>query len=189
MIDRLNALLHLDKPLLPGQYCPRSGGEQLTCRFDQGRYVRWLANVLRGDWGRSWTMQTGVPVLTIIWGRLGYTVLLMGLSTVLAIMLAVPIGIYSAVKQYSAADYLVTALAFFGQSMPTLSSSSSRHTDLTQSSLKRPNGCSRFSMLFLLFCQTAQPCLKLSWAVCRSDPNSVAVSCNWGLNVRCRISH
>jgi peptide/nickel transport system permease protein len=119
MIDRVNSLLQLDKPLLPGQYCPRVGGEQLACRFDQGRYLRWLINVLKGDWGRSWTMQTGVPVLTIIWGRLGYTVLLMGLSTFLAIVLAVPIGIYSAVKQYSAADYAVTALAFFGQSMPT----------------------------------------------------------------------
>ncbi len=95
------------------------GGEQFACRFDQGRYVRWLVNVLRGDWGQSWTMQTGVPVLTIVWGRLGYTILLMGLSTVLAILLAVPIGVYSAVKQYSAADYAVTALAFFGQSMPT----------------------------------------------------------------------
>lgn len=119
MIDRLNALLDLDKPLLPGQYCPRIGNEQQPCRFDQGRYLRWLGKVLRGDWGTSWTMQTGTAVLTMIWSRLGYTVLLMGLSTFLAIAIAVPIGIYSAVKQYSIADYLVTALAFFGQSMPT----------------------------------------------------------------------
>lgn len=119
MIDRLNALLDLDKPLLPGQYCPKVEGEQQPCRFDQGRYVRWLAKVVRGDWGQSWTMQTGSPVLGMIWQRLGYTVLLMGLSLLLAIVLAVPIGIYSAVKQYSIADYLVTALAFFGQSMPT----------------------------------------------------------------------
>lgn len=119
MVDRLNALLDLDKPLLPGQYCPKVAGEQQPCRFDQGRYVRWLTKVVRGDWGQSWTMSTGTPVLTLIWGRLGYTVLLMGISTFLAIILAVPIGIYSAVKQYSITDYVVTALAFFGQSMPT----------------------------------------------------------------------
>jgi len=118
-IDRLNALLDLDKPLLPGQYCPKVSGVQQPCRSDWGRYFRWLAKVVRGDWGQSWTMQTGTPVLSMIWGRLGYTVLLMGLSTFLAIILAVPIGIYSAVKQYSMTDYIATALAFFGQSMPT----------------------------------------------------------------------
>ena len=118
-IDRLNALLDLDKPLFPGQYCPKVGGEQQPCRFDGGRYVRWLTKVVRGDWGQSWTMRTGTPVLEMIWGRLGYTVLLMSISTILAISLAVPIGIYSAVKQYSIMDYVATALAFFGQSMPT----------------------------------------------------------------------
>lgn len=119
MIDRLNSLLDLDKPLLPGAYCPKVAGDQLPCRLDQGRYVRWLAKVVRGDWGTSWTMQTGSAVLTMIGQRLPYTILLMGLSTFFAIIIAVPIGIYSAVKQYSAADYAVTALAFFGQSMPT----------------------------------------------------------------------
>jgi peptide/nickel transport system permease protein len=118
-IDRLNALLDLDKPLLPGQYCPKVAGVQQPCRLDQGRYVRWLGRVVKGDLGQSWTLKPGVPVIELIWNRLGYTVLLMGLSTLLAILLAVPIGIFSAVKQYSAADYTVTALAFFGQSMPT----------------------------------------------------------------------
>ena len=120
MIDRLNALLDLDKPLLPGQYCPMSAdGEAEPCRFDQGRYVRWLARVSRGDFGNSWTMQTGTPVLEMIGDRLWYTLLMTGLALLVALIIAVPIGIYSAVKQYSATDYLVTALAFFGQSMPT----------------------------------------------------------------------
>jgi peptide/nickel transport system permease protein len=118
-IDRLNALLDLDKPVLPGQYCPKVDGKQQLCRFDWGRYVRWLTRVVQGDFGQSWTMKPGTAVLGMIWERVGYTVLLMGISTFLAIALAVPIGIYSAVKQYSIADYLVTALAFFGQSMPT----------------------------------------------------------------------
>lgn len=121
-IDRLNALLDLDKPLFPGRYCPKvsgAGGVQQPCHLDQGRYLRWLAKVLQGDFGKSWTVQNGVPVLEIIRYRLGYTVLLMLLSTGLAVALAVPIGIYSAVKQYSPTDYVMTAFAFFGQSMPT----------------------------------------------------------------------
>jgi peptide/nickel transport system permease protein len=118
-IDRLNALLDLDKPLLPGQYCPKAAGVQQPCRLDQGRYLRWLGKLLHGDLGQSWTLRPGSQVSEIILGRLGYTVLLMGLSTLLAIVLAVPIGIYSAVRQYSVSDYAVTALAFFGQSMPT----------------------------------------------------------------------
>jgi peptide/nickel transport system permease protein len=118
-IDRLNSLLDLDKPLLPGQYCPKVGGVDQPCRLDQGRYLRWLAKVIRLDFGESWLMQTGTPVLTMIGQRFWYTLLLMGISTFFAIVIAVPIGIYSAVKQYSISDYVVTALAFFGQSMPT----------------------------------------------------------------------
>jgi peptide/nickel transport system permease protein len=119
MIDRLNALLDLDKPLLPGNYCPVVAGEQQPCQIDQGRYFRWLGRVLHGDFGQSWTMQIGSPVLEMIGQRLWYTLLLTGLSLIVALLIAVPIGIYSAVKQYSTTDYLVTALAFFGQSMPT----------------------------------------------------------------------
>ncbi len=119
MIDRLNALLDLDKPILPGEYCPVVSGNHLPCRFDAGRYFRWLAKVLEGNWGTSWTMQTGTPVLTMIGQRLPYTLLLIGLADLLAIGIAIPIGIYSAVHQYSVTDYVVTTVAFFGQSMPT----------------------------------------------------------------------
>jgi peptide/nickel transport system permease protein len=118
-IDRLNSLLDLDKPVLPGTYCPKVGGVEQECRLDQGRYFRWLGKVVQGDWGKSWTMQTGTPVLSMIGQRLGYTFLLMGLSTVLALLIAIPIGIFSAVKQYSIMDYTVTTIAFFGISMPT----------------------------------------------------------------------
>ncbi len=119
MIDRLNALLDLDKPLLPGEYCPVVAGEQQPCRLDQGRYFRWLGQVLHGDFGNSWTIQTGTPVLKMIGQRLWYTLLMTGLALIVALVIAVPIGIYSAVKQYSVTDYFVTTLAFFGQSMPT----------------------------------------------------------------------
>ncbi len=62
-IDRLNALLDLDKPLLPGQWCPQELGlgETVGCRFDQGRYVRWLGKFLQGDFGTSWTVSNGSP--------------------------------------------------------------------------------------------------------------------------------
>lgn len=119
MIDRLNAMLDLDKPIFPGQYCPTVGTQTEPCRLDQGRYLRWLGRVVRGDLGRSWTVQSGVPVADIILYRLGYTLFLMLIAEGLAILLAIPIGIYSAVKQYSLLDYGVTAFAFFGQSMPT----------------------------------------------------------------------
>jgi len=118
-IDRLNALLDLDKPLFPGKYCPTIGNKGEPCRFDWGRYLRWLGKVARGDFGRSWTVQTGVPVIRIITYRLGYTILLMLTVQVFALLIAIPVGIYSAVHQYSKTDYAVTGLAFFGQSMPT----------------------------------------------------------------------
>jgi peptide/nickel transport system permease protein len=118
-IDRLNTLLDLDKPILPGKYCPTVNGEEQPCVFDQGRYLRWLGKVLKGIGGDSWTMRTGTPVIEMIGNRLGYTLLLMGLSLVLALIIAIPLGVYSAVKQYSLPDYFVTAIAFFGQSMPT----------------------------------------------------------------------
>jgi peptide/nickel transport system permease protein len=119
MIDRLNSLLDLDKPLLPGEYCPVVNSVQQSCRIDPGRYLRWLGKVTQGDFGKSWTLKNGTSVSTLIGGRIGFTLLLMGLSTFLAIIIAVPIGIYSAVHQYSKTDYVVTAVAFFGQSMPT----------------------------------------------------------------------
>lgn len=120
MVDRLNRLLDLDKPILPGKYCPvDEAGDPLPCTFDQGRYFRWLGRVLKGDWGASWTMQTGTPVMKMIGQRLGYTFLLMGLSLIVALLFAIPIGVYSAVRQYSFLDYLFTTIAFFGQSMPT----------------------------------------------------------------------
>jgi peptide/nickel transport system permease protein len=64
-------------------------------------------------------LQTGTPVLEMIGQRLPYTLLMTALALLVALMVAVPLGIYSAVKQYSSTDYLATALAFFGQSMPT----------------------------------------------------------------------
>jgi peptide/nickel transport system permease protein len=99
-IDRLNALLGLDKPV-------------------QERYFLWLSNILHGNLGTSWTTAPGRPVARLILYRLPYTLLLLGVSTLISMVIGIPIGIYSAIRQYSWADYTVTVLAFFGTSMPT----------------------------------------------------------------------
>jgi peptide/nickel transport system permease protein len=75
--------------------------------------------ILFGDFGLSQVILRDRPVSLLIFSRLPYTLWLMGVSTLLAIMLGVPIGIYSAVRQYSGFDYLMTTFAFIGSSLPT----------------------------------------------------------------------
>jgi peptide/nickel transport system permease protein len=99
-VERLNKLIGLDKPV-------------------HERYVLWLWNALRFDWGSSWQVSYGQPVGKVIMERFPLTIQLMGISTLLSIVIAIPIGIYSAVRKYSLADYFVTAGSFFGISMPT----------------------------------------------------------------------
>jgi peptide/nickel transport system permease protein len=74
--------------------------------------------VVRLDWGTSWKLAVGQPVMMLIESRLGNTLRLMGLATAISLAVAVPIGIISAVKQYSTLDYVVTTFSFFGSSMP-----------------------------------------------------------------------
>lgn len=76
------------------------------------------AGILRLDWGTSWKIATGQPVLMLVRSRLGNTLLLMTLTTLLSLVVALPIGIYSAIRQYSRVDYAVTTFAFFGSAMP-----------------------------------------------------------------------
>jgi len=87
--------------------------------FDQSipvQYVRWAGQVLRGEFGNSFV--TGEPVLDMITARLPATLLLNFLTLIIIYLLSIPIGIISAVKQYSWFDHLVTFYAFLGQSMP-----------------------------------------------------------------------
>ncbi len=74
--------------------------------------------VLFGDFGMSWRLNRDRPVSDLIVGRLPKTLQLMGLALLISFVVGVPIGIYSAVKQYSKFDYAVTSLAFFGSAMP-----------------------------------------------------------------------
>jgi len=74
--------------------------------------------VLRGDFGVSWQVARGAPVNFVLLSRLRNTLILMVSATVLSLVIAIPIGIFSAVKQYSRLDYAVTTFSFFGTAMP-----------------------------------------------------------------------
>jgi peptide/nickel transport system permease protein len=76
--------------------------------------------VLRLDFGLSQQILRDRPVTTLILSRLGPTVLLIGISTLLSLIIAIPLGVLAAVKQYSRFDYFVTTITFFGASMPSL---------------------------------------------------------------------
>ncbi len=81
------------------------------------RYVRWLTSLMRGDWGFSFG--TRGPVLDLIWQRLPQTLTVVGTAYLIAVILAIPIGIISAVKQYSIFDNVATFFAFIGFSVPS----------------------------------------------------------------------
>lgn len=80
------------------------------------RYGRWLVKLLKGDLGVS--MMTYEPVTAMIKLRLGPTLMLMGSSLVISIVVGVFLGILSAKKQYSVLDTLLTFLSFIGRSVP-----------------------------------------------------------------------
>ncbi len=81
------------------------------------RYVRWLGAVGKGDFGFSFS--TKGPVTNLIWQRLPQTIQVVGLAYIIAILLAIPIGIVSAVKQYSIFDQVATIFSFIGFSVPS----------------------------------------------------------------------
>ncbi|MCS6881484.1 MAG: ABC transporter permease [Oscillochloridaceae bacterium] len=76
--------------------------------------------ILFGDFGLSQQIARDRPVSDLLMSRLPYTLWLMGVSTLLAILIGVPLGIYSAVRQYSRFDYAMTTITFIGSSLPTL---------------------------------------------------------------------
>jgi peptide/nickel transport system permease protein len=75
--------------------------------------------ILFGDFGKSTVIQPGQPVWDLLMSRLGATVQLQVISITLALLIGIPLGIYSAVRQYSRFDYVFTTAAFVGSSMPT----------------------------------------------------------------------
>jgi peptide/nickel transport system permease protein len=108
-----------------------------TPRPDEGRWanITWLTGpsgllgsyaefhgstqgMVRMDFGFSWKLAPGQPVSDLLMSRLGNTILLMTSAILLSLVVGIPIGIYSAVNQYSKMDYIATTFAFFGSAMP-----------------------------------------------------------------------
>jgi peptide/nickel transport system permease protein len=81
------------------------------------RYAHWLVSMLKGDWGFSFVSRIDVELLIL--QRLPTTIVVIGLSQVLAILVALPVGIIAAVKPYSWFDRIASTLAFVGFSLPT----------------------------------------------------------------------
>ncbi len=94
---RLKALYGLDKPVWE-------------------RYGNWLAAALAGDLGYS--RVHNAPVLEVLGPRLVNTLILMGLSFVVSLAIALPVGIYSALRPYGVRDYAVNFAALAGISVP-----------------------------------------------------------------------
>jgi peptide/nickel transport system permease protein len=80
------------------------------------QYFKWFGRIIRGDFGIS--TRTGGPVWPMLTRALGFTVQLMVWGILLAVLVAVGIGVFSAVKQYSVPDYLFTGLSYIGVAMP-----------------------------------------------------------------------
>ena len=96
--ERLRALYGIDKPLLL-------------------RYGNWLLAALHGDFGYSRTYTQ--PVLSVLLPRLGNTMLLMGISLIATLAIAIPLGVFAALRPYSHADYAINFLCFGGISVPS----------------------------------------------------------------------
>ena len=95
--DRLKAIYGLDQPLM-------------------SRYWNWLTSAFQGDFGFSRIHNR--PVLEILGPRLANTFLLMGSSLLLALMLAIPMGVYSAIRPHSRSDFAINIFALGGASIP-----------------------------------------------------------------------
>lgn len=81
------------------------------------QYLIWVKNILtQGDFGYSFEQKK--PVSELIWERLGLTILLTGFTLLFTWLLAIPIGVLSATRQYSLGDYFFTFLSFVGLRIP-----------------------------------------------------------------------
>lgn len=80
------------------------------------QYVTWLWGLARGDWGKSF--QTRSPVLPLLAERFPKTLLLTVFGLLISLGIGIPLGILAATRTHTAVDYLSTATAVFGISMP-----------------------------------------------------------------------
>ena len=80
------------------------------------RYFKWISSFIRGDMGYSFNSRS--PVAELLWQRLPTTLWVVGSAYILGLLIAIPLGIISAIKRYSTTDQLITTLAFLGFSIP-----------------------------------------------------------------------
>ena len=81
------------------------------------RYFRWFAAMMHGDWGFSFASR--INVSDLILQRLPVTIIVIGSSQLLALLIALPVGVYAATKPYSLFDQVANTLTFIGFSLPT----------------------------------------------------------------------
>jgi peptide/nickel transport system permease protein len=81
------------------------------------RYVRWLSAMAHGDWGFSFVSRVDVDKLIL--QRVPTTLFVVGFSQILAILIAIPVGVFAATRPYSVFDQIANTLAFIGFSLPT----------------------------------------------------------------------
>lgn len=81
------------------------------------RYLHWLAAMAQGDWGFSFVSRINVD--TLILQRLPTTLYVIGSAQLLALLIAIPVGVYAATRPYSIFDQLANTFAFIGFSLPT----------------------------------------------------------------------
>lgn len=104
--DRLIELYDLDKPVFD------------VTNPANSRYFSWLGNALTGDFGTS-TSQGENPVSDFVWTRAKNTMILAVPAFFVIATIATLIGVYSAVRQYSISDYVLTGFSFLGIALPT----------------------------------------------------------------------
>ena len=118
--ERLTRQLGLDQPIYMQYVYWLIGNDWTKVDLDgdgiaetQGR----RKGILRGDFGTS-LVNRGQPALQVIWDRLPNTLLLMVSAEFIIIVFSILIGVYSALRQYSLTDHIITAVSFIGYSMP-----------------------------------------------------------------------
>jgi peptide/nickel transport system permease protein len=98
--ERLDALLALDQPVYV-------------------RYLNWLKGIGTGNMGVSWSIAPGQSTVAMVVARLPYSLALILPTVLLSILIAAPLGLYSAARRYTNSEFLITILTFLGVAMPT----------------------------------------------------------------------
>ncbi|HTN61661.1 MAG TPA: ABC transporter permease, partial [Devosia sp.] len=80
------------------------------------QYFKWVGGVVQGDFGQSF--EWNQPVTELVWGRMAMTALISFITLIVMWAFSLPIGVYSAVRQYSVVDYVATAFAFLAMATP-----------------------------------------------------------------------